>query len=116
MAEQLVNCQRYYWKSYPQDKAPGDTTASNNRFTTNNASFGAGLPQYSFPVVMRATPTCTPYDELGNAGRCVVSGVGNNIVCTIGDPNQTGFRFSQASGYTGGTVLYGFFLVANAEL
>jgi hypothetical protein len=113
---ELALCQRYYWKSYPQDKYAGDTTTSNNRFTVNNATFGAALPQYVFPVVMRGTPTCTPYDEAGASGKCVVSGVGNGVTCTIGDPNQLGFRFSQASGYTGGAALFGFFLIASAEL
>jgi hypothetical protein len=113
---ELALCQRYYWKSYPQDKYAGDTTTSNNKFTVNNATFGAAFPQYVFPVVMRGTPTCTPYDEAGASGKCIVSGVGNNVTCTIGDPNQLGFRFSQASGYTGGAALFGFFLIASAEL
>ena len=50
-----------------------------------------------FPVVMKAVPTVTLYDIVGNSGK-VTMAAGNNIAGTISTKADSGFRVYAANG------------------
>jgi hypothetical protein len=61
---EMVLCQRYYHKTYPQTTAPADSAASpayGMGAATANDSGQVFSPSIPYPVCMRATPTFTFY-------------------------------------------------------
>lgn len=71
-ASELLKCQRFFQKSYSVDVTPGVNTfgciyTSDWRVTGQ----GIGLIEkfFSFPVELRATPTITTYDIVGNINK-----------------------------------------------
>jgi hypothetical protein len=68
--QQVQNCQRYYGKSYGIDVVPG-TTSVGGYATNPGLAGGAGNTRANirFAVEMRATPTMSYWDLVGNASK-----------------------------------------------
>lgn len=117
IAEELQLCQRYYYKTYDNDIAPG--TSGNDGVMsflarTTNLLNGA----YSFPVPMRTTtPTGTLYSYLGTANK-VSTMAGADIgttVTTVAYQKNVFVAIDSGAGFTAGTF-YLFQLTVSAEL
>ena len=72
-SDQLVQCQRYYCKTFPIGTAPADNINAARNGTLNVNTIGTTSAYYSFlwhfPVVMRVTPTISTYNpSSGTAG------------------------------------------------
>jgi hypothetical protein len=99
--QELINCQRYFEKSYDLATLPG-TGGTPNGYTQTFANNGVTTAGYigcseRFKVEKRAAPTMTSYDWSGNAGKCTrgTLAVGN-------DANQTwAFESSTTSSWIG---------------
>ena len=68
----IIDCQRYYQKSYDIGTAPGTATTQN---LVGNSQSGAGgqgnfAGEIYFPVIMRAVPSISYWDGAGNASKC----------------------------------------------
>ncbi len=61
--EELRKCQRYYWKSFPQNVAPanGAGRAGSIQYVAPNSGVGYCSVEVQFPVNMRTAPTVTFY-------------------------------------------------------
>jgi hypothetical protein len=86
---ELQLCQRYYYQSW-----------GSGAFTvTGNAFFGMPVPNAlqvsvgttTFPVVMRANPTVTLYDDVGSSGRVSQPGLANGLISTASGMGVSGF-------------------------
>jgi phage gp37-like protein len=116
--DELLECQRYYEKTYNQGVNPGTSTslgivgAANGTNTT-----GYCIQTASFKVTKRGTPTVTVYDTAGNSGKIttyVTDGTATtNRTATVDEASQSGFRI-----YETGTNKNGFFwhYVSDSEL
>lgn len=64
-SQELLDCQRYYWKTFAQGVTPAQNVASNVgalEVIAPSATAGAIQVPIRFPVVMRVTPTITTYN------------------------------------------------------
>lgn len=98
-AQELILCQRYYQKSYPQNQYPGQVATLAGYL---GYAAGASYPRWqnTLPVVMRSAPNLTFYAMDGTAGQCFYwnngatgnAGIGNNNSCetSIGTEAQFG--------------------------
>jgi hypothetical protein len=117
--QELANCQRYYWKTYLQSVVAGTSSNLNGAqiFITNNNSTIQPF-NFTFPVCMRASPTCTPYSISGTSGRNSTSGG----LATFTDQTASVSYVSESGAYVAGNngSLNGFYalvhLVASSEL
>lgn len=120
----LRKCQRYYYKSYPQNVYFGIRSTDANRedgefYLTLNAA-PAGVVRVSFPVEMRATPIVdfaawdTTSLNIANGGTLTVHqpGVGNRSA-TMYRKSATGVSVSSTAA---ANIICFFALQANAEL
>jgi hypothetical protein len=119
--QELINCQRYYEKSYNVDVVPGTSTGAGvvgatgvQGATTGNEVSAAGF----FRVTKRATPTISYFDTVGNSAKCtrVQQGVAVTTNSAITDNLVGANQFSaySASGATASAIVYHF--TATAEL
>jgi hypothetical protein len=104
---ELMNCQRYFEKTYSQNVALGTSTESNVEWSGTSfqslASTGTFQAQLRpFKVVKRAAPTMTFWDFVGNSGKwtryLVGGGPSNNNTVTVDTQDDCGFRMFVASG------------------
>jgi hypothetical protein len=118
----LANCQRYYWKTYAQATVAGTNTNVNAHSSTLlNFSNGTGyVEQYGIPtsvVTMRAAPTISYWDRLGNASKASYYGSGtftSNLFLTVHVINDRSFAaYTDAVTSKGG---FAFHYVCSAEL
>ena len=85
-ADELVLCQRYYAKTYPQSVVPGTAnTVGALAAVCNGTAAAAGLIQWCLPATMRATPTLTIYS--------VNDGASGNFYRTVGAANVAGVAY-----------------------
>lgn len=117
-SEQLMQCQRYFWKTYNQEVAPGSghsgpITYSTYRTRSYVGSYGAAVVQ--FPVLMRIAPNVTLYNGL--------TGALNSWYCSDNDLSVTAsVGLVQDSAVTTESnnmvpnLTYFFHLLADAEL
>ena len=114
--QELINCQRYYQKSYAQGTAPG-TNTSFGCATFREYGTNVYLPNFqrSLIVTMRGSPTITWYTTGGTAGSVTV-GVGTNTINTQYDLSDasTGWMLINGS-VSSGSQIYAQF-TASAEL
>lgn len=96
--QELIQCRRYFQKSYDYDIAPG--TANNTRgvaFVYANGGLATPPPggaSVRFGIGMRATPTMTAYSPIsGAAGKAHDDGGNADINITTDFAGQNGFRF-----------------------
>ena len=91
---ELMLCQRYYQKSYEQGTVPGTAltnTDSGIQTSWGTAGTGIGGNTVVLPVIMRASPTLTVYDNAGNSARITTYDVG------AGATNNVGINASNAT-------------------
>jgi hypothetical protein len=122
---QLIQCQRYYQKTYDINEVPGaNTTVSYwNAGTYSQATTITWGASWRFPVEMRASPTATAYTSSGTAGSLQYSygggSVGTGAVTEFGKGTKavSFYHNGTASGMTvgGGAILIGH-IVVSAEL
>jgi hypothetical protein len=119
---ELAHCQRYYWKTYAQSTVPGTNTDTNLYSSTLiNFSNGTGfVEQYGIPtsvVTMRAAPTISYWDRLGNASKASYYGSGtftSNLSLTLNGIAERSFAvYTDGSTSKGG---FAFHWVSSAEL
>ena len=111
--EEILQCQRYYCKSYGYGDVPGTNTASGavfDRFMTGTNVSNRTDMATRFPVTMRTNPDITPYTLEGtvdNISDCS-TGTGhqnNRAVTSILNVGETGFggfatgSFDNTGGY-----------------
>jgi hypothetical protein len=70
-AQELALCQRYFYKTYNQETAPGSINASSTHRTRSYgfANSGGTYAAYTlqFPVTMRTSPSCVVYNSITGA-------------------------------------------------
>lgn len=94
--------QRNYQKTYAQGTFPGTATEVGAVWQEVTAVASADHTitiDVKFPKVMKAAPTITLYDLAGNSGR-VTMAAGNNIVGTVSQISDSGFKISATNGAT----------------
>ena len=118
--QELLICQRYYFKSYDPASRPGTNvgTAGNCLFIS-----GASADPYMgghilFPVSMRAVPTSTYYNNAGTPGAAsyFATSVGwsNLGALSLNHASSTGIGFNGAT--NSAACLYNFDVVADVRL
>jgi hypothetical protein len=98
--QELLNCQRYYEKSYDYSVVPGTASSASSCVVmySVNPTASQGL---KFQVVKRATPTLTGYSySNGSINNWDVASIGVGAV-TFGNIGLTGWRFTQVVGSSG---------------
>jgi len=92
--------QRNYQKTYLQSVFPGAVTEAGAVWQEITAVASADHTitiDVKFPKVMKAAPTVTLYDLAGNSGR-VTMAAGNDIVGTVSQISDSGFKISATNG------------------
>ena len=116
-SDQLVQCQRYFSKSYNTDVAVGTVTAVGSY--SNYASNGTGNRPFfslSFPVTMRTTPTVTAYSpNNGASGNWYNGDVAVNFAVTSINAGASGVAWYPNGSLTVPNFIYGHW-TASAEL
>jgi hypothetical protein len=117
--DDLLECQRYYEKSYPLATVPG--TASTGNFGINGFSASSAQKYVSpgmWKATKRANPDVTVYDYAGTSGKISTLDAGgtgtNNVNLAIIEFNDQGFRALGSS--NGVQTGYSYHWVASAEL
>ena len=118
---QLIQCQRYFEKSY--DISTALATATTSGQTISSGTVGGLSTSYIegstvFKVTKRATPTITAWDPSGNSGKCSRTYSGNsssaNQAFGAGNLGMTGFSYN-SSGTANANVM-SFQWTSEAEL
>jgi hypothetical protein len=121
--DELAKCQRYYQHTYSTGSAVGTATHDNmigsGGAQGNSSSSEVSGGTYTFKVEMRAAPTITFYDHLGNSARCsrlnaAVAWYGNSNVGTSIATTTSSVKPQSPNGSTA-TGMY-CHIVADAEL
>jgi len=110
---ELALCQRYFYKTFSQSVAAPSASKLGAMFVyqvANNAAFNA-----RFPVTMRATPTCTPYDMSGNANQCTFGSTNRTAGINSNFPGDSGCMVFSDAGLAQSADVY-CHLIASAEL
>ena len=124
-ADELLRCQRYYWKSYDYSVVPGTASDPGSIFGRNyhTTSKSQNPLDVRFPVPMRAIPTTVNGYAVHSGTIAKVSTDASNAVScdvenTINDINMLGERgFSSISTASiPGTDFFGAHFTADAEL
>jgi len=117
--EEILQCQRYYLKSYGYGTIPGTTTIGGGVFNRHNGSITNRLDLATrFPVTMRTTPTMTFHSFNGTTDNISKLGTGTShvsdqAISSTHNRGQTGF-----GGFTLGSAVddsAGYHYEADAE-
>ena len=113
VGDTLQKCQRYYYKTFSQSVAAPSASKIGALFAfqvSSNTAFNA-----RFPITMRATPTCIPYDVSGNANQCTYGATSRTAAVNSQFPGDSGCMIYSDSGSGQSADVY-CHLIANAEL
>ena len=121
---QLIQCQRYYAKSYNVDVAPATNTGVSCLSLRNwdsTAGRSAVPTPTRYPVAMRAAPTLTLYSINGNSGNISESGASdtnttNRAVSSVEGQGMNGFSGVNVSSSISSLQFYNWHYAASAEL
>ena len=116
--QELQSCQRYYCQTYNYGTYPGASAGGTGAI--RNMAYGssayAGCGNFSFPVKMRTTPTCSLFSRDGTAGKINADGtLGNGSVGNVGAYCCNPARSNDNSG-VGNQVSMSCHVTADAEL
>ena len=117
-AQELQLCQRYYCQTYNYGTYPGANAGGVGviRAMAYGSSAYAGCGNFSFPVKMRTTPTCSLFSRDGTAGKINADGtLGNGSVGNVGAYCCNPARSNDNSG-VGNQVSMSCHVTADAEL
>lgn len=105
-ADELRNCQRYYFKTFPQSVAPAQSAGVAGALAANVALNGGSWGEIAWPVLMRGTPTITTYNpSVANANwRDVLNSVDRTWV-TPNDVNERHLGIGATGGATGANTV-----------
>ena len=112
---QLIQCQRYFEKTYDQSVVPGTATDLGCQFELNSATVTSGGGPIRFAVTKRSTPTITSYStNTGASGKVHLRSQGVDVTPSIDLIGQTGARvtYNQSSGIVNTTYHW----VSSSEL
>ena len=121
--DELAKCQRYYQHTYSTGVAVGTASHDNMIGSGGTQAYGTSgevsAGTYTFKVEMRAAPSITFYDHLGNSGKCSrlnagVAWYGNSAVGTAISTTTSSVKPLSDTGSTA-TGMY-CHIVADAEL
>jgi hypothetical protein len=117
--DELMECQRYYQKSYNQGTNPGTATNYAGAVvwsSVTTGAFGSAAPVY-LKTTMRATPTVTIYNpETGATGSIRGISAGNNFAGTAEYIGDNGFCVYATATQSSAGFLIGTHYVAQIEL
>ena len=116
--EELALCQRYYQKSYAQGTFAGAPTDSGIIYARDDNLVSATYTMYlttQLPVMMKAAPTVTIYDNIGNSGRVRMSS-GGNIVGTVTCISENSFVVYATNGGANTIHLLGYHYTAISRI
>ena len=109
LGPELFRCQRYYQKLYPLAVNPGNPSGMNGGIYDGGGFTSVSLVR--FLQRMRTSPTCTIWDDAGNAGKYTVNGATNNQTpVAIDNFSDSGFKVFTTPARTS------FYWAADAEL
>jgi len=116
--QELQGCQRYYCQTYNYGTYPGASAGGTGAI--RNMAYGssayAGCGNFSFPVKMRTTPTCSLFSRDGTAGKINADGtLGDGSVGNVGAYCCNPARNNDSSG-VGNSVSMSCHVTADAEL
>lgn len=122
---ELELCQRYYQKSYNLSVSPGasgDDSGMTEWFAQIGSTTGGIFCSHQFKTRMRAIPTITLYDYLGNAGKITMYDASvwrskvNNLTAQADYISESGFTGGASPNATPAKNGILFHYTANAEL
>lgn len=115
-SQEMLFCQRYYWKTYAYATVPGTATGDGLLiFTRWNDAGNTSFNSIQNPAYMRTGPTVTAYNTNGGSGSWMDNGAVARTV-TISYQAPTSFTVqTTGSGATTTGQIYGH-IVASAEL
>ena len=116
--QELQSCQRYYCQTYNYGTYPGANAGGVGvvRAMAYGSSAYAGCGNFSFPVKMRTTPTCSLFSRDGTAGKINADGtLGDGSVGNVGAYCCNPARSNDNSG-VGNQVSMSCHVTADAEL
>lgn len=119
--QELINCQRYYEKSYDYSVVPGTATGIGAVFTSGSnggVTTSYLYSSYEYKVTKRGTPTNTYYDQSGNSAKCNreyfgVSSTANSNLAESYFGTTNALLYSASGSNSGG---FAFQYVSSAEL
>ena len=112
-ATELAACQRYFYKTYNLETAPGTASTTTGAIAVAQVSSGANANWIScrFPVTMRTTPTVTIYNpETGATGQVRNLSSSQNVAASESYSGSNGFNI-YITGASGGV---GYVIVGHA--
>ena len=88
---ELALCQRYYWKTYNIDVAPGTIASEGSMSFPSTGGLNRPVVPTSFKVSMRANPTITTYSpNTGASGKCRNDNAGTDQNTAAGNTGANG--------------------------
>lgn len=117
-AEEIADCQRYFWTTYAYGTAKGTATFDGAAVATAvTTSVASAQIRQAYPVQMRATPTITYYNPNSGAAGTWRVGSGSDVALSAaGIPASDKSVFiANATGIGAGVAMFGH-IVASARL
>jgi hypothetical protein len=115
-AQDLRECQRYFQKSFADNTYGGTATSVGMRTGYSQSTSFAAAFSGVFATNMRAAPTITLYDSLGNTGKITSINDGTHDAAAIVDPTENGYYYINGSGSLTANQFYRWNFYASAEL
>ena len=114
--ETLINCQRFYQKTYNQSIAPGSNSSPGACTSIAIYSSGSQGLGTRFFTTMRAAPTVVLYSPDGTSGGVSLTSNGSHVAATAGDLGDSGFQYVTGSLPSSNADGYRWHYTAAAEL
>ena len=114
IGEELELCQRYFYKTFVQSQAPAQNISPGRTVVLNYTGAGSGATSFSFPQIMRATPTMTFYNPYASNSSFRQWNSSNDYTPSTVDVDEVQIKTYYFNGVniTGGHINF----VADAEL
>lgn len=114
---ELLLCQRYFFKTYAPDVAPGTAGAYGGDLFASTPSTHSyhSVGRCGFPVIMRVSPTCTIY-AVGTGVSGKITADGGEVAGAVAHPGRTGASVYVSNVTVSTSVFLSCHLVADAEV
>jgi hypothetical protein len=114
--QDLLECQRYFQKSFAEGTYAGAATSVGMRTGYSQSTSFAAAFSGVFATQMRVAPTITLYDSTGASGKITSINDGTHDVAAIVDPTENGYYYINASSTLTANQFYRWNFYASAEL
>jgi hypothetical protein len=114
--QDLLECQRYFQKSFAEGTYAGAATSVGMRTGYSQSTSFAAAFSGVFATQMRGAPTITLYDSTGASGKITSINDGTHDVAAIVDQTENGYYYINASSTLTANQLYRWNFYASAEL